>query len=148
MYKENKYEKAAAAWRTLHELDFVRFEVRISNTESLNMVNEIIRHMDDFNDKDNKRIADTFKDFYESLPRRYFNEGNPNNGCPLFDTISLIGDSTIILKANVRDLSHIDISDISSLTDRYGEAVMADEHDVSCYPSDYGYSIEIRFWWD
>lgn len=142
-YKElSKLGKISLSLQFIRDDEFSHYQERMSNLLS------IISNMRNFNERDNKKIANTFKDFYESLPKLFLNEGNPNNGSFLFQEIEIIGDDTIVLST----YHHIDngtLETIKQLVNEYGRKIYADERSVSYRKvyDDFGYTI-IKFWWD
>lgn len=110
----------------------------------------ILRNTPGFNEKDNKKIANNIKDFWLKLPRRYYNENNPNNGRPFFDAIRFESDTTILFEG-YGTLTDEEIKDIKKLIEDFAKLVLADERslyiDPSPYVKEYA-SYTIRFWWD
>lgn len=142
-YKElSQLGKISLSLQFIRDDEFSRYQERMGKLLS------IISNMGNFNERDNKKIASTFKDFYENLPKLFLNEGNPNNGSFLFQEIEIIGDDTIVLST----YHHIDndtLETIKQQVNEYGRKICADEHSVSYRKvyDDFGYTT-IKFWWD
>lgn len=120
--------------------------------EKMETIKYIIRNQQSYNEKDNELIANTIKDFVESLPLEKFAETNPNYGSFLFDEIVLENDTTIILKGHCLKEHELTITELNELRQKineYGEKVYADEHDLYIKDvSPYLVYYTIRFWWD
>ena len=115
------------------------------------VVAELIRHMANFNNKNNDVIANEIIDFFNALPKIDYGEGNPNNGTPLFNRIILRGDDTITLFANgfSVDLEKYDWDKISDMVYETGIKWEADEHTLLHEKLNWGLEqYSIRFWWD
>ena len=123
-----------------------------SEDEQLDKISSLIRSMNSFNNKCNVTIAGQFKDFFKSLPRVQYGEGNPNNGNALFDKIILRGDDTIIFRANGfnKNFEQYDWVDITRWIEKVGEEFWkADESRLLYRDCGGGFSeYTIRFWWD
>lgn len=141
------------SYKTLSKICKVSLEFQIiRDTEfyinKLYQLIDIIGSTPSFNEKDNKEIARTFLEFFNSIPRAYFNEGNPNNGSYLFQNIKIIGDDTIVLET-YHTISDENIKYIKSLVNEYGKRVNADEHSVERIElAPNFYKTYIKFWWD
>lgn len=142
------YKELAKFAKVSLELQFIKNDTFSKYNERMSSLLDIIRNIGNFNARNNKLIAATFQNFYESLPKLYLNEGNPNNGSFLFQEVKIVGDDTIILST----YHHIDnetLQEIKQLVNDYGRSIKADEHSVSYneIADDFGYTI-IKFWWD
>lgn len=131
------------------EFQFIKEDSIYGNTrERQNQMISIIKNTPSFNEKDNKQIANTFLDFYNSLPKLYLNEGNPNNGAYLFQSVKLIGDDTIILET-YHNVNSETLNIIAEMVNEYGRKINADEHSVEINKITDTFSYtRIKFWWD
>lgn len=117
----------------------------------LNNILGLIKSMPNFNEKDNELVARTLKHLITTLPKRYYNEGNQNNGSYMFDHITIKGDDTIILRTAglVKDDLKETLEKVKRLVDIFGKDMKADERSVKT--EYYGYNMHetiIRLWWD
>ena len=144
----NSYKELSKLGKISLSLQFIRDDEFSHYQERMSKLLSIISNMGNFNERDNKKIANTFKDFYESLPKLFLNEGNPNNGSFLFQEIEIIGDDTIVL-STYHNINNDTLETIKQLVNEYGRKIYADEHSVSYRKvyDDFGYTI-IKFWWD
>ena len=145
-------EEINNAWDVLNKATHnIELSFYIFKEEDLSVVTELIRHMDNFNNKNNSIIADGINEFFHALPKVDYGEGNPNNGTPLFNRIILRGDDTITLFANgfSVDLEKYDWDKISDMVYETGIKWEADEHTLLHEKLNWGLEqYSIRFWWD
>ena len=148
-YKElSKVAKVSLEFQFIRDDDFVWGTERNRTLERQAQLVNIIRNTPSFNERDSEEIANTFIDFYNSLPRLYLGEGNPNNGSYLFQGILLIGDDTIELNT-YHSVNEETLNEIEKLVNEYGRSINADEHRVIVerFSDTFAYT-RIRFWWD
>ena len=145
-------EEINNAWDTLRKsTNNVELSFYIFKEEDLLVVAELIRHMDNFNNKNNDVIANEIIDFFNALPKIDYGEGNPNNGGPVFNRIVLHGDDTITIFANgfSNDFEKHDWDMVNHLVDETGVRWEADEHSLAHKELNWGLEeYSIRFWWD
>lgn len=141
------------AWETLGKYgkQEITFTMIREDEDKLNNILELIKSMPNFNGKLNNIVANRLGYLIETLPKRYYNEGNPNNGSYLFDHITLKGDDTIILRTTglVKDNLQETLDKVKRLVNTVGLDMNADEHTVRT--EYYGYNMHetiIRLWWD
>lgn len=150
--RKNK-EEVLNAYLTLVECGAqIQLKLGVNNYDDLDDIIYIIENTPSFNNKCNKQIAHTFKNFYSKLPTyQSLMKDNPNNGKPNFD-ITLIDDDCIELIATyLTEVSNnMDIDALYNAVDEYGTLWDADEHDVSTqlFPTGFIKEYKIRFWWD
>ena len=128
------------------ELSFYIFK-----EEDLLVIAELIRHMDNFNNKNKEVIANEIIDFFNALPKIDYGEGNPNNGRPVFNRIVLRGDDTVTIFANgfSDNFEKYDWNMVNHLVDETGARWEADEHSLTHKELNWGLEeYSIRFWWD
>ena len=141
------------AWETLGKYgkQEITFTMIREDDNKLNNILELIKSMPNFNGKDNQIVANRLKHLITTLPKRFYNEGNPNNGSYLFDHITLKGDDTIILRTAglVKEDTQETLKAVKRLVDIFGREMNADERTVKT--EYYGYNMHetvIRLWWD
>ncbi len=141
------------AWETLGKFgkQEITFTMIREDENKLNNILELIKSMPNFNGKLNHIVANRLRYLIETLPKRYYNEGNPNNGSYLFDHITLKGDDTIILRTTglVKDDLKDTLDTVKRLVNIVGLDMNADERTVRT--EYYGYNMHetvIRLWWD
>ena len=113
-------EEINNAWDILRKAtNTVELSFYIFKEEDLLVVAELIRHMDNFNNKNNDVIANEIVDFFNALPKIDYGEGNPNNGGPVFNRIVLRGDDTVTIFANgfSNDFEKYDCNMVNLLVD-------------------------------
>lgn len=145
---------AISAYRAFKKLGLkeMAFDLgtRREGQERLDSIICLIKDMDSFNDKDSGLIGRTFKRFFDSLPRTFYQEGNPNNGGPVFTEIVLQRDDCIMLKGSDSHdrMAQYDWTAVEQEVRETGRKWNADEADL--YTEEHGYLLEyiIRFWWD
>lgn len=145
-------EEINNAWDILRKsTNNVELSFYIFKEEDLLVVAELIKHMDNFNNKNNDVIANEIVDFFNALPKIDYGEGNPNNGGPVFNRIVLHGDDTITIFANgfSNDFEKHDWNMVNHLVDETGVRWEADEHSLTHKELNWGLEeYSIRFWWD
>ena len=145
-------EEINNAWDILRKAtNNVELSFYIFKEEDLLVIAELIRHMDNFNNKNNEVIANEIIDFFNALPKIDYGEGNPNNGGPVFNRIVLRGDDTITIFANgfSNDFEKHDWNMVNHLVDETGVRWEADEHSLTHKELNWGLEeYSIRFWWD
>jgi hypothetical protein len=129
----------------------ITFTMIREDENKLNNILGLIKSMPNFNGKLNHIVANRLNYLINELPKRYYNEGNRNNGSYLFDHITLKGDDTIILRAVgiVNDDLKETLNKVERLVYIVGKDMNADEHTVKT--EYYGYNMHettIRLWWD
>lgn len=141
------------AWETLGKYgkQEITFTMIREDENKLNNILELIKSMPNFNGKLNHIVANRLGYLINNLPKRYYNEGNPNNGSYLFDHITLKGDDTIILRTTglVKDDLQDTLNKVKRLVNIVGLDMNADEYTVKT--EYYGYNMHetvIRLWWD
>jgi hypothetical protein len=148
------YKELSKIAKVSLEFQFIRDDDKVWETgakrtlENQRQMIDIIYATPSFNERNSEVIGHTFLEFYNSLPRLYLGEGNPNNGAYLFQEIRLIGDDTIELET-YHTISDELLQEIAALVNSYGRKINADEHRVykNKVTDTFGYTI-IRFWWD
>ena len=145
-------EEINNAWDILRKAtNNVELSFYIFKEEDLLVIAELIRHMANFNNKNNEVIANEIIDFFNALPKIDYGEGNPNNGGPVFNRIVLHGDDTITIFANgfSNDFEKHDWDMVNHLVDETGVRWEADEHSLAHKELNWGLEeYSIRFWWD
>lgn len=119
--------------------------------EKIGAISSLIRSMGSFNEKNGERVGAGFGAFFDALPRIYYNEGNPNNGRPLFEAVTLHGDDYILLSAHgfKDNMDTYDWAAVRDLVNETGYGWKADVHELIIEELDYGMvEYTIKFWWD
>ena len=151
-----------AAWEILSKVSMPEVTFHIyRECGSFNDVNSkvdriasLIRSMGSFNEKDGNKVGFDFKTFFNSLPRVYYGEGNPNNGNPLFDEVILHGDDYILLQARgfEKNMSQYNWDAVRTLVEETGKRWKADVAELLVEkPEGSAYDLvtyTIKFWWD
>lgn len=157
MKKEITKDQVLNAWNTLQSIGKAEMTFQVigkkdfGGYDKIEYIKEIIRNSS-FNEKDGEQIASTFEKFYNQLPTEWYNEGNPNNGNFLFDTIILHNDDYIFLQGHSlknHQLSEVEENYVRALVNDYGKQIKADTHEFT--KEEYGYGMiqyTIKFWWD
>lgn len=141
------------AWDVLEKVGKpeLTFTLHKGNETTLNTIIGLVESMPSFNNKNNQVVARELKSLIEALPKKYFNEGNRNNGEYLLNQITLRGDDTILLRGvkTKTEETKNDLEKIKGLVKSFKIETEADETQVQC--EEYGYNmqeIKIRLWWD
>lgn len=147
-YKELvKKAKVSLEFQFIRDTDLYGNISEYTIQEQRDMI-EIIRNTASFNARNSINIANTFLNFYNSLPKLYLGENNPNNGSYLFQSVKLISDDTIELET-YHNVDTETLKTIEILVNDYGRQIKADEHRVVIDKvSDTFSYTKIIFWWD
>jgi len=144
-----KIEEMKQAYKTLAKHCRLTLSFGLMHKEDYEDIKAIIENMEDFNDKENKVVARNIELLCKALPKVYYNEGNPNNGKPYFDTLEIVGDDLIVLRGRGSGISEEDLEYAQKIVDRFGKDTKADEHKLYLERESLGVKYYIiRLWWD
>jgi len=146
-------EKLTDAYKNLRKFGTPKIEFNVYNGNIDNIL-ALIRSFEDYNSFVADDVAEWINLLFEFLPKRYYYEGNPNNGKPEFDKIELQGDTTIILKCfRLEPFTDEVKREIENIVNEYGKYMFADEKQFWEETTGYNgvptaWQYYIRFWWD
>lgn len=125
---------------------------KVTITSDLETAQRIINSFSPWNDFNPSVVATTLGMLFNELPTTFYQEGNPNNGKPFFETVTVHSDSLITMTTYTSSefLTDEMVDKIIELVNTYGGRMQADERDLQIEKTDFNDYAEytIRLWWD